>query len=233
MNKERIVKTAFSTVYPLYVQKAGRKGRTKADVDTLIFWLTGYDDEGLQEQIIKESDFETFFAEAPKINPNASKITGMICGVRVEEIEDPLMQQIRWLDKLVDGLAKGKSLEKILMLPVLPKQDPIGDYIATQAEDIQSRLREVYVTIKNVLPDAQEKISWQMPTFWKGRNIIHFAAFKHHIGLYPGGQATTVFADKLKDYKTSKGAIQLSNNKPLPLELIAEIASWCGEHNLN
>ncbi|MDN3955922.1 DUF2200 domain-containing protein [Sporolactobacillus laevolacticus] len=114
MKNERVYKMAFSKVYPLLVQKAGRKGRTKLDVDTVICWLTGYDDSGLQAQIVKNIDYETFFSEAPRINPNASKISGVICGHRVEEIEDPLMQKIRWLDKLVDELAKGKQMEKIL-----------------------------------------------------------------------------------------------------------------------
>ncbi len=112
--KPRIFATAFARVYPMYVQKAERKGRTKKEVDTVIFWLTGYDEQGLQTQIEKDADFETFFAEAPQINPNAHKIKGVICGVRVEEIEEPLMQKIRWLDKLVDELAKGKPVEKIL-----------------------------------------------------------------------------------------------------------------------
>lgn len=114
MTNERVYKMAFSSVYPLLVQKAERKGRTKSEVDAVICWLTGYDDSGLQAQIGKKVDFETFFAEAPQINPNVSKITGVICGVRVEEIEDPLMQKIRWLDKLVDELAKGRPMEKIL-----------------------------------------------------------------------------------------------------------------------
>ena len=114
MNNERVYKMAFSTVYPLYIQKVEKKGRAKAELDAVIFWLTGYDAHGLQEQIDKNADLETFFAEAPLINPNADKIKGMICGVRVEEIADPLMQKIRWLDKLVDELAKGKATEKIL-----------------------------------------------------------------------------------------------------------------------
>ena len=105
---------AFSSVYPLYIQKVERKGRIKSDVDTVICWLTGYDEAGLIAQIEKAVDFATFFADAPQINPNASKITGVICGVRVGEITDPLMQKIRWLDKLVDEVAKGKSLEKIM-----------------------------------------------------------------------------------------------------------------------
>lgn len=114
MKNERVYKMAFSSVYPLLVQKAERKGRTKLDVDTVICWLTGYDDSGLQATIEKNIDYQTFFSEAPQINTNASKISGVICGHRVEEIEAPLMQKIRWLDKLVDELAKGKSMEKIL-----------------------------------------------------------------------------------------------------------------------
>jgi len=110
----RIFKTAFASVYPLYVQKVEKKGRAKEDVDTVACWLTGYDPQGLQSQISKGVDFEAFFAEAPQINPVANKITGVVCGVRVEEIEDPLMQKIRWLDKLVDELARGKPMEKIL-----------------------------------------------------------------------------------------------------------------------
>jgi len=98
----------------MYIQKAEKKGRTKAEVDAIIFWLTGYNKETLQKQIDKKTDFETFFAQAPAINTNVSKITGVICGYRVEEIEDKLMQKVRYLDKLVDELAKGKAMEKIL-----------------------------------------------------------------------------------------------------------------------
>jgi hypothetical protein len=114
MNNSRIFKTSFACVYPLYIQKAEKKGRTKAEVDAVIFWLTGYDEQTLQQQIDRNCDFETFFTQAPSINPNVSKITGVICGYRVEEIEDGLMQKIRYLDKLVDELAKGKAMEKIL-----------------------------------------------------------------------------------------------------------------------
>lgn len=114
MDKNRIYRIVFASVYPLYIQKAERKGRNKEDVDTIIFWLTGYNAETMQAQIDKRSDFETFFAEAPALNPNVSKITGLICGYRVEEIEDPVIQQMRYLDKLIDELAKGKAMEKIL-----------------------------------------------------------------------------------------------------------------------
>ena len=114
MAAHRIFGMAFARVYPLYVQKAQRKGRTQEEVDRVICWLTGYDQAGLQRQIEQGKDFETFFAEAPAMHPNTGLITGVVCGVRVEEIDDPLMQKIRWLDKLVDELAKGKAMEKIL-----------------------------------------------------------------------------------------------------------------------
>ncbi|MDK2977429.1 MAG: hypothetical protein PWP52_143 [Bacteroidales bacterium] len=114
MSNSKIFKTHFATIYPLYIQKVEKKGRTKKEVDAIIFWLTGYDQETLQQHLAEESDLETFFEQAPAINPNVSKIKGVICGYRVEEIEDELMQKIRYLDKLVDELARGKALEKIL-----------------------------------------------------------------------------------------------------------------------
>jgi len=110
----KIYKMPFSNVYPLYVQKAERKGRTAEEVNEIIFWLTGYDKQTLKQQIDNKNDLETFFAQAPQINPNVMKITGLICGYRVENIEDKLMQQIRYLDKLIDELAQGKAMKKIL-----------------------------------------------------------------------------------------------------------------------
>lgn len=114
MDNTRVFKMSFAGVYPHYIKKAEKKGRTKEEVDTIIRWLTGYDQQALEQQIDSKTSFETFFAQAPQINPNVSKITGVICGYRVEEIEDELMQKIRYLDKLVDELAKGKAMEKIL-----------------------------------------------------------------------------------------------------------------------
>lgn len=113
-NYARVFKMSFASIYPMYIQKAEKKGRTKEEVDEVLFWLTGYNKQTLQEQIDKKTDLETFFAQAPQLNPNVSKITGLICGYRVEEIEDKLMQKIRYMDKLVDELAKGKKMEKIL-----------------------------------------------------------------------------------------------------------------------
>ncbi len=114
MAEHRIYKMSFASVYPHYVAKAEKKGRTKAEVDRIIRWLTGYEQKGLEAQLTKKTDVETFFAKAPKLNPHRSLIKGVICGVRVEEIEDQLMREIRYLDKLIDELAKGKAMEKIL-----------------------------------------------------------------------------------------------------------------------
>jgi hypothetical protein len=114
MPKHPVFAMKFAKVYPLYVQKAERKDRTKEEVDKIICWLTGYDQKGLAKQIKKESDIETFFAEAPRMHPNRALIKGVVCGVRVEEVVDPLMRKVRYLDKLIDELAKGKKMEKIL-----------------------------------------------------------------------------------------------------------------------
>lgn len=114
MAKHRIYTMAFSGVYPHYITKAEKKGRTKEEVDQIIFWLTGYDQTGLDRILAEKTNFETFFEEAPQLNPNVSKITGVICGHRIENIEDPLMKKVRYLDKLIDELAKGKTMERIL-----------------------------------------------------------------------------------------------------------------------
>lgn len=114
MTIERYYTLVFGTVYPLYIQKAEKKGRTRDEVDTIIYWLTGYDKEAIQQHIDAKSTFQTFFEQAPAFHPNASKITGVICGYRVEQIEDPIVQKVRYLDKLIDELAKGRAMEKIL-----------------------------------------------------------------------------------------------------------------------
>ena len=114
MAGHKIFRTSFASIYPLYVTKVERKGHTRAEVDTVVRWLTGYDDAGLAEVVADGSDLETFFAQAPRMNPDASLITGVICGLRVEDVEDPLMQQIRWMDKLVDEVARGKKMTSIL-----------------------------------------------------------------------------------------------------------------------
>jgi len=114
MKKHRIYTMSFASVYPHYIAKAEKKGRTKAEVDEIICWLTGYSKKGLDAQLKKQTDFETFFAEVTKMNPKRKLITGMVCGIRVEDIKEPVMKEIRYLDKLIDELAKGKAMEKIL-----------------------------------------------------------------------------------------------------------------------
>lgn len=114
MDNQRVYRMIFASVYPMYIQKAERKGRTKLEVDEIIFWLTGYDKKGLKEQLNKKNDFETFFKQAPKMNKNVKLIKGVICGVRIEEIEDKLMKKVRYLDKLIDELAQGREMDKIL-----------------------------------------------------------------------------------------------------------------------
>lgn len=118
MTRHRIYTTSFASVYPHYVAKAEKKGRTKAEVERIIGWLTGYDARGLKAEIDAKTDFETFFAKAPALNPARSLVTGVVCGVRVEAVEEPLMREIRILDKLIDELAKGRAMEKILRAPV-------------------------------------------------------------------------------------------------------------------
>jgi hypothetical protein len=117
MSKHRIYTTSVASVYPYYLAKAEKKGRTKAEVDEIFRWLTGYTQQGFERQLDERKDFETFFAEAPALNPARGQIRGVICGVRIEQIDDPLMREIRYLDKLIDELAKGKSMEKILRQP--------------------------------------------------------------------------------------------------------------------
>lgn len=114
MDYTRVFRMSFASIYPMYIQKVEKKGRSKGELDTVLFWLTGYNKQTLQKQIDKKTDLESFFAQAPQLNPNVSKITGVICGYRVEDIEDKLMQKIRYMDKLVDELAKGRNMEKIL-----------------------------------------------------------------------------------------------------------------------
>jgi hypothetical protein len=114
MDKQRVFALKFASVYPLYVKKAEAKKRTKKELDQILCWLTGYDNAGLKKQIKQGCDLETFFADAPRMNPNCSLIKGVVCGIRVEDIDDPLMQKIRYMDKLIDELAKGKKMEKIL-----------------------------------------------------------------------------------------------------------------------
>lgn len=226
MENEKVYAMQFGKVYPLLVSKAEKKGRTKEEADQIICWLTGYTAEAIEDAVQKQVTYGDFFRNAPQLNPNRKQIEGSVCGVRVEEIAEPLMQEIRYLDKLIDELAKGKAMEKILR-DGSEVPSTIEEYIRQQPEEAQSYLNQIHDTVRSALPDAVQKLSWSMPTYWKKRNLIQFAAFKKHIGLYPGPAAVEAFADKLQAYKTSKGTIQFPYNKPLPLELIKEIALWC------
>lgn len=223
MGRKSINQMSFASVYPHYITKAEKKGRTKSEVDEIIFWMTGYDSESLKKVVEDEVNFEVFFNSAPRLNPSRTAITGVICGVRIEEIEDPLMKEVRYLDKLIDELAKGKKMESILR----KSTNPVEDYISAQIKEIQPRLNALRNALKEALPEANETISWRMPTYKGKKNIIHFAAFKNHIGIYPGDKAIVFFDEKLSAYKHTKGAIQFPYNEPLPLDLIVEIAKWC------
>ena len=246
MENNKVYGMDFSKIYQLLVNKALRKGRTKEEADEIIRWLTGYSQAEIEDMLEKPTSYGDFFRNAPELNENRHLIKGVVCGVRVEDIEEPLMREIRYLDKLVDELAKGKAMDKILrerqwkcpkcgrMFAHVNQSHYCGEapktieaYISQQSEEAQDYLRQINDTIKSALPEAVEKISWSMPTYWKKHNLIQFAASKKHIGLYPGPEAVQAFADRLQEYKTSKGTIQFPYHKPLPLTLIAEIAKWC------
>lgn len=229
MPRKSIFEMNAAAVYDMLVQKAERKGRTRAEVEQITCWLTGYTARQLSAQLERGVDYGTLFREAPQINPKSKAVTGKVCGVRVEEIEDPLMRQIRCLDKMVDELSNGKAMEKILRSGDEPTT--VDEYIAAQPEQIRPYLDMVRDTIRRALPDVKEMLSWGMPTYWKGCNLIHFAAQKNHIGLHPGEEAVAHFSGRLAGYEANKGTIRLLYSKPLPLELIAEIAVWCAESN--
>ncbi len=248
MENEKVYTMKFSRVYPLLVAKAERKGRTRQEVDEVICWLTGYDENDIQKKIADEVDYRNFFLQAPEMNPNRFLIKGVVCGIRVENIEDPLMKEIRYLDKLVDELAKGRKMEKILRKPEekaanqkrsdtsakdTVKPLTVDAYMAQVPENVQGILQRVRDTLQAALPNAKEKISWSMPTYWDGHNIIHFAAMKNHVGLYPGAEAVDHFSKRLDELgiKYSKGAIQFPYKKEIPYDLIAEIAHWCANTN--
>lgn len=226
-------KTVFEmdakTVYGLLVQKAEKKGRTREEVSEVFCWLLGYTPEQLEHQMESGIDYGTLFRQAPSVNPNYRAVTGVICGVRVEEIVDEQMRLIRCADKMVDELAKGKKMEKVLRSDSVPAT--VDEYIAACDPRQQECLNAVRKTIREAIPDAKEIISWGMPTYWKNHNLIHFAAQKKHIGIYPGGEAAETFAEQLKGFDVSKGTIRIPYSDDLPLELIAEIAKWTGAHN--
>lgn len=232
MEIHRIYSMSFARVYPLYIAKVERKGRTKKELNEAICWLTGYSQKELDAQLKKETDLEKFFAEAPKLNPLRNLITGIICGIRVEDIKEPTMQAIRYLDKLVDELAKGKPLEKILrkipteQTSTSSKPSTISEYIALQPKESQKKLSEMREAILSSAPGAVEGMKWGMPSFSYKRILVNFAGFKHHIGFYPTPSAIEHFAKQLTKYKTAKGSIQFPLAEPLPIPLIKKITAF-------
>ena len=225
MARRSVFDMRFQDIYSALIQKAERKGRTIDEVEEVTAWLTGYSTEQIDAAMNSDITYGEFFSDTPAYNQRAALITGKICGIQIETIEDPLMKKIRQLDKLVDELAKGKPMESILCM----KPQNIEEYIAVQDAQVQPRLKEVRDILAEALPEAEERISWSMPTFWKGRNIIHFAAAKKHIGLYPGDGAIEAFKKELTGFDVSKGAIRLPYDQELPADLIARIARWCYE----
>ena len=225
MARRSVFDMRFQDIYSALIQKAERKGRTIEEVEEVTAWLTGYSTEQIDAAMNSDITYGEFFSDTPAYNQRAALITGKICGIQIETIEDPLMKKIRQLDKLVDELAKGKPMESILCM----KPQNIEEYIAVQDAQVQPRLKEVRDILAEALPEAEERISWSMPTFWKGRNIIHFAAAKKHIGLYPGDGATEAFKKELTGFDVSKGTIRLPYDQELPADLIAGIARWCYE----
>ena len=225
MARRSVFDMRFQDIYSALIQKAERKGRTIEEVEEVTAWLTGYSTEQIDAAMNSDITYGEFFSDTPAYNQRAALITGKICGIQIETIEDPLMKKIRQLDKLVDELAKGKPMESILCM----KPQNIEEYIAVQDAQVQPRLKEVRDILAAALPEAEERISWSMPTFWKGRNIIHFAAAKKHIGLYSGDGAIEAFKKELTGFDVSKGTIRLPYNRALPADLIARIARWCYE----
>ena len=225
MARRSVFDMRFQDIYSALIQKAERKGRTIDEVEEVTAWLTGYSTEQIDAAMNSDITYGEFFSDTPAYNQRAALITGKICGIQIETIEDPLMKKIRQLDKLVDELAKGKTMESILCM----KPQNIEEYIAVQDAQVQPMLKEVRDILAEALPEAEERISWSMPTFWKGRNIIHFAAAKKHIGLYPGDGAIEAFKKELTGFDVSKGTIRLPYDQELPADLIAGIARWCYE----
>ena len=229
MARKTIFEMNARSVYEMLVQKAERKNRKREEVDAVFCWLLGYSSVQFTDLLKTDISYGDLFQKAPAVNPKYTSVTGVVCGVRVEEIEAEQMRLVRCVDKMVDELAKGKPLDKVLRTGNEPAT--VDEYIALREEKEQKYLIAVRSTIREALPDAKEIISWGMPTYWKERNIIHFAAQKKHIGLYPGDKAVEAFAESLKEYDVSKGTIRIPYSDDIPLNLIAEIAEWCEKHN--
>lgn len=250
MENDKVYQMSFQRVYAALLNKVLRKGRTREEVEEVLIWLTGYTKADITDFEQNDIAYGEFFRNAPELNPKRKLITGSICGIKVETIEEPLIQEIKYFDKLVDELAKGKSMEQIKrssnVEPIKwkcpkcnrefkkenqshfcgEKPKTIDEYIMGQDENIQNELFHLRSVLSSALPQAEERISWSMPTFWKKHNILHFAASKKHIGFYPGPAAVEHFSDQLAEYKTNKGTIRIPYGK-IDDTLIMEIAKSC------
>ena len=216
MKRQSIFDMKFSDVYPLLIQKAERKNRTRSDVYEVTSWLTGYTAEQI-ERIGVERSWQYL--------ENADLVLAVFDTSRLLDDEDQAL-----LDAMSWKCPKcGREFSKQDQSHYCEKPKTIDDYILLQDENIRPKLNEVREILRSAIPDAEERISWSMPTYWKGQNLIHFAASKKHIGIYPGGEATTIFADELTGIDVSKGTIRLPYDKELPADLIAKIAKWCRE----
>ncbi len=279
MSMEKVFRMKYWQIYDALLTKMVKKNRNKEELNETIAWLTGYSVDVIENNLENhELTYGEFFENAPRIHPLSSTVKGKICGVDVQSIENELAKNMRILDKLVDELAKGKAIEKVLPKEQVLKENvlavkkdepkkksltsrtkdgakkanitketpkkiespqqkeslsldedssPIIKYIVEQDSSVQNYLLQAYEILKNTLPDAIEKISWGMPTFWDGKNIIHFAAHKKHLGIYPGPEAIVEFKERIAPFKNSKGAIQIPYNESLPKELLKDLATWC------
>lgn len=187
-SNHRIYTTSFASVYPLYVKKAERKGRTKAEVDQIILWLTGYTQKQFESQLKKLTDFQTFFADAPQMNPARSLIKGVICGVRIEDIKETTMREIRYLDKLIDELAKGRVMQKILRMAIKPGSIKISPEVKAYNQDLAAADRKICdllaVEISRGLPTAEQKV-WHGHPVWflAGNPIVGYDRLKDCVRL--------------------------------------------------
>jgi uncharacterized protein YdhG (YjbR/CyaY superfamily) len=246
--KHRIFTTSVSSVYPLYLAKAEKKGRTREELDEIIRWLTGYTQPQLEAILKTPTDFESFFANAPTPNPVRASITGVICGVRIQEIQESTMREIRYLDKLVDELAKGKSMEKILRsqpsttaVPSAPprvestpgatKARPAAaptkmtfeGYLAGLQPAQREALEHLRRAIRAAAPKAEECICYGVPAYrLRGKFLVGFAAAARHCSFYPGSSVQS-FQDELRNYPTSKGTVRFPVDRPLPAALVRKL----------
>ncbi len=225
---DKIFKMSFGKVYVCLQEKLEKKGYTLEELNEMAAWFTGYKSEEISGFIKDEKlSYGEFFNNAPKLNIYRKLIKGKICGVDIEKIEDSLMLEVRRFDKLVDERAKGKAMELILRKPVT-----IDDYIEVQEEKVKSCLVKAREAIREKLPKAKEVFAWDMPTWKEDKNIIHFAANKEHLGIYPGPAAIEHFSKRFEElgYKYSNGAVQFPYKKGIPYEFIGEIALWSREN---